>query len=137
MSSLSGIYAQAMGPQAEAEGGNATSATPQGTVPPPPPISSTCDQTSKVLGGVVTTHDNDTVTVHEYRQAPNIQSRFTPLYTNTSNQRLEAKLKPQSCHIPVMHTVNRMKLVTSGSISNYHVDSRLFDTLRSLGVVDQ
>lgn len=97
----------------------------------------TCSDTGSVLSGVVTASDNNTVTVHEYRQAPKMQRRFTPLYTNTQNRRLEAKLKPQTCHVPVMHTVQRRTLELSGSISNYQIDSHMFDTLRSRGVVDQ
>ena len=97
----------------------------------------TNSDTGSVLGGVVTATDNNTVTVHEYRQAPRMQRRFTPLYTNTQTQRLEAKLKPQTCHTPVMHTVQRKRIEISGTITNYQVDSHVFNTLRSRGVVDQ
>ena len=63
--------------------------------------------------------------------------RFTPLYTNTQNNRIEPKEKPQSHHLPVLRDVDIRSVHVRGSISGYHVDAAMFDTLRALGVLDE
>ena len=91
-----------------------------------------------VQAGVVLTASGDEFTVHEYRQAPVDKTRFTPLYTNSQNGRLEAKLKPQTVHTPVIHDITLQHAITSGKIStSYHIDETLQHSLRSLGILDQ
>ena len=49
------------------------------------------DTSTDVLGGTVTRIDADaqSITVHEHRQANIAIHRFTPIYTNTTNSRID------------------------------------------------
>jgi len=82
---------------------------------------------------------SQTFVVHEHRQAEALRAkrRFTPLYTNTMTKKYEPKEKPQSHHTPVLRNVPLRHVFTHGQIDKYHIDATMFDTLRSLGVIDE
>ena len=94
-----------------------------------------------VFGGIVSSIllASKTFVVHEHRQAEALRAkrRFTPLYTNTTTKRYEPKEKPQSHHTPVLRNVPLHRVFTHGQIDKYHIDANMFDTLRSLGVIDE
>ena len=89
-----------------------------------------------VYGGTITKVNGGQITIHEHRQAAQIKSRFTPLYLNSTNGRYEGKVKPQDEHSPVTHDVTPHNIIVAGSINAYHVEQHMFDTLRTLGVLD-
>jgi hypothetical protein len=101
------------------------------------------DTSANVLGGKIVSVDVDAacITVHEHRQASIATRRFTPLYTNTAHRdnRMEAKEKPQPCHVHVFHDVpiNRVHDIVVGNITGYHVHQYMLDSLRSMGIVDE
>ena len=63
---------------------------------------------------------------------------FTPLYLNSTNNRHEVKVEPDpNVHTPTMITVSNADVLASGSIHDYMINDSLFDTLRSMGVLDE
>jgi len=92
---------------------------------------------SVVQGGIVVATQQGSVTVYECRQAPSQQRRFTPIYLNSTNDRYEAKLKPSACHMPVHVDVPVACVLAHGRIDNHYISASLFETLRSLGVLDE
>jgi len=58
---------------------------------------------SEVKAGIVQTIQDGKVTIVEHQQGNTLRRRFTPLYRNTTNNKLEPKLKPQPHHTPVLH----------------------------------
>jgi len=94
-----------------------------------------------VLGGIVKNilPDSNTLVIHEYGQGLTARSkrRFTPLYTNSMNNRIEAKTVPQEFHTPVLRDVNIRNIHVSGKLTKNHVDADMFSSLRSLGVLDE
>ena len=91
-----------------------------------------------VLGGTVTRINVDAqkITVHEHRQANIATRRFTPLYTNTTNLRIEQRVKPLSHHAPVLHDVRVSHVHAVGTVERYHIEQTLLDSLRAMGVMD-
>ena len=93
-----------------------------------------------VLGGTVQYVDPDTgaFTVHEHRQAAKSTRRFTPLYSDTSTRahRVEPRVKPKPCHVPVMHDVVPGDVHAVGAITAYYLPQSMLDSLHALGVVD-
>ena len=84
-------------------------------------------------------HD-EVVTVHEHTQGASQHRRFTPVYRNTTNNRLEPKLKPKRYYMykPVLHEdapMGHAMVVGDISTSGY-IPQSLLDNLRSLGVLD-
>ena len=75
-----------------------------------------------VLGGIVKNilpdPDSNTLVIHEHGQGLTERSkrRFTPLYTNSMNNRIEAKTVPQDFHTPVLRDVNIRNVHVSGTI---------------------
>ena len=102
------------------------------------------DTSADVLGGKIVSMRVDVdaacITVHEHRQASRATRQFTPLYTwsNTAHRgnRMEAKEKPQPCHVHVLHDVPIDKVHVVRNITGYHVHQSMLDSLRSMGVVD-
>ena len=96
------------------------------------------DTSTDVLGGTVTHMDVDaqSVTVHEHRQANIAVRRFTPLYTNTTNSRIEQRAKPLSHHTALLHDVPMSYVHAVGNIVRHHVDQTLLDSIRAMGVMD-
>ena len=94
-----------------------------------------------VLGGIVKNilPDSNTLVVHEHGQGTTTQSkrRFTPLYNNSMTNRIESKLKPQDYHTPVLRDVDIRNVHVTGKMVKYHVGADMFDSLRSLGVLDE
>ena len=91
-----------------------------------------------VHSGLIITHDDNSYSVHQYAQAPKIQTRFTPLFYNSTLRRNECKIKPQTCHSPVLNDITLNDMIVVGSISDtYHVTSQLLDAVRSTGVADE
>ena len=94
-----------------------------------------------VLGGIVKNilPDSNTLVIHEHGQGLTERSkrRFTPLYTNSMNNRIEAKTVPQDFHTPVLRDVNIRNIHVSGKLTKNHVDADMFKSLRSLGVLDE
>ena len=84
-----------------------------------------------VLGGTVTHMDVDaqSITVHEHRQANVSVRRFTPLYTNTTNSRIEQRAKPLSHHVALLHDVPVSHVHAVGNILRHHVDQSLLDSM--------
>lgn len=84
------------------------------------------------------TDDRSSISVHEYRQAPKQQTRFSPLYTNSLRHNIEVSMAPKTHRTAVVHDVTASQILLSGSISDsYHIDPALLDLLRSQGVADQ
>ena len=80
------------------------------------------DTSTDVLGGTVRRIDVDAqgITVHGHRQA-NITVRwFSPLYTNTTNSRIEQRAKPLSHHTAVLHDIPVSYVHAVGNIERHH-----------------
>ena len=94
-----------------------------------------------MLGGIVKTvlRDSNTIVFREHGQGLTARSkrRFTPLFTNSMNNRIEAKTSPTDAHTPVLRDVNIRDIHVSGTISKGYVDAEMFNTLRALGVIDE
>ena len=92
--------------------------------------------------GVITSINDDgqKFRVHEHRQAPRLEKRFTPLYLNSNNNRHEVncKVKPDpNVHTPTMIAVSNADVLGCGSIHDYMINGSLFGTLRSMGVLGE
>ena len=75
--------------------------------------------------------------IQEHRQGNTQRRRFTPLYRNTTNNRLEPKLAPLPHHVPVVHAdIHVEHVLIVGDLVNLYVPQTLLDSLRSLGVLD-
>ena len=94
-----------------------------------------------VLGGVVQNvlRDSNTIVIHEHGQGLTSRSkrRFTPLFTNSMNNRIEAKTSPTEIHTPVLRDVNIRDIHVTGTISKGYVEADMFNALRALGVLDE
>ncbi len=75
-----------------------------------------------------------TLTIHELQQSEVIKRRYYPMYRNTHNDKLEAKLKPQEHHEPVTHEIDRSQIMIKGTISKNHIPESLLDAITSMGV---
>ena len=94
-----------------------------------------------MLSGVVKNvlRDSNTIMVHEHGQGLTAQSkrRFTLLFTNSMNNRIEAKTSPTEIHTSVLRDVHIRDIHVTGTISKGHVEAEMFNTLRALGVLDE
>jgi len=102
------------------------------------------DDPDSVIGGLVTAVDDatrsvggDTTTVHVHRQADKTPTRFTPLYLNATNRKVEPKLSPTADHTPILLHILPSVITAQGTLSgSYRIDNHLRDHLKSSGVVD-
>ena len=92
---------------------------------------------AEVKAGIVQTIQDGKVTIVEHQQGNTLRRRFTPLYCNTTNNKLEPKLKPQPHHTPVLHAnIHVEHVLIVGDLVNLYVPQTLLDSLRSVGVLD-
>ena len=92
---------------------------------------------NEVKAGIVQTIQDGKVTIVEHQQGNTLRRRFTPLYRNTTNNKLEPKLKPQPHHTPVLHAnIHVEQVLVCGDLVNLYVPQTLLDSLRSVGVLD-
>jgi len=80
------------------------------------------------------TEEVDTVAIHEFQQSDVIKRRYYPMYRNTHNDKIEAKLKPQECHEPITHRINVSQIMIRGTIDKNHIPGSLLDAITSIGV---
>ena len=92
---------------------------------------------AEVKAGIVQTIQDGKATVMEHQQGNTLRRKFTPLYRNTTNNKLEPKLKPQPHHTPVLHAnIHVEHVLVCGDLVNLYVPQTLLDSLRSVGVLD-
>ena len=93
----------------------------------------------EVLAGTIHSVSNDgkTITIHEHRQAPQRQRRFTPLYKNNNNNKYEVRTKIYDYHSPVHVDMDVSDLIVTGEINDYYIDETMLDKLKSVGVLHE
>ena len=91
-----------------------------------------------IFGGVITdsTQAGSSI-VHEYRQAPVMVTRFTPLYRNSLSNKVTQQITQRPNDVPVNATIDPNNIVGVGSIVNFQIDNALLNALRAQGIADE